>query len=48
MGIADDNDIEKLKKKFKVKNEDEDDLEEHLLTQSNIGRKKTKRKLAME
>jgi hypothetical protein len=48
LGIADDNDIEKLKKRFKVKNEDEEEIEDHLLTQSNIGKKKSKRKLAQE
>lgn len=46
MGIADDNDIEKLKRRFKVKNEDEEEIEDHLSTHSNIGKKKSKRKLA--
>ena len=49
LGIADESDIDKLKKKFGIKTqEEEENIEEVLETRSNVGRRKARRKLRAE
>lgn len=49
LGIAEDEDIEKLKKRFGVKTKvDEQNIDEVLESKSNIGRRRSRRKLAQE
>lgn len=46
LGIAEEQDIDKLKRRFGVKTKlDEENIEEVLETKSNVGRRKSKRKL---
>lgn len=49
LGIADDEDIERLKRRFGIKQfEDDDNIDELLEGKTMLGKKKTKRKLAKE
>jgi len=49
LGIAEEEDIEKLKRRFGLKNKgDEENIDEILDSKSNLGKKKSRRKLANE
>ena len=49
LGIADDSDIDRLKKRFGIKTkEDEENIDEVLESATNLGRKKSRYKLKNE
>lgn len=48
LGIAEDEDIDRIKKRFGLKDVEEDDISGELQSKTNIGRKRSRYKLAKE
>ena len=48
LGIADDEDIDRIKKKFGIKEEENEEIASVLESKTNIGRKRSRRKVAKE